>query len=197
MRLRNALVAATALPAVLAGAALLPACADADDACRYDAVPRFYRTQAVELSASSQRTGQPLTSNEPVAAADLLLAVQFQKAYYGNQPARHWQLLPAAHACPPAPAPGYLGTPQVLDSMVVRSRYAYDAQHPAGASLNDLLLETDTGQPLPARASRSAEPRLQLRVPPAVAGPQQFVVRYRFADGTMYSAQTPVLQLNR
>ncbi|WP_156109000.1 hypothetical protein [Hymenobacter sp. APR13] len=197
MRLKKCLMAAAAVPAALAGAALLPACADEDDACRYDAVPRFYRTQAVALVASSQRTGQLLADNEPVAAADLRLAVQLQKTYYGHQPARRWQLLPAAYACPPAPAPGYLGTPQVLDSVVLRSRYPYDAQHPAGASLNDLLLEADTGQPLPARASRSAEPQLQLRVPPAAAGPQQFVVRYRLADGTMYSAQTPVLQLSR
>jgi hypothetical protein len=176
--------------------ALLPGCAE-EDSCGYDAVPRFYRTQAVTLAASSQRTGQPVAANEPIAAADLLLAVHLQKTYYGHQPAKGWHLLPTAYACPPAPAPGYLGTQQALDSVVVRSRYAYDAQHPAGASLNDLLLETGLGQPLPARASRSAEPQLQLRVLPAAAGPQQFVVRYRLADGTVYSAQTPVLQLSR
>ncbi|WBA41929.1 hypothetical protein [Hymenobacter canadensis] len=186
------LLACSGLPA----GALLLSCAD-EEACGYDNVPRYYSTQAVELAASSQRTGQVLAANEPVAAADLLLAVRLQKTYYGHQPSRRRHLLPAAYACPPMPAPGYLGTLQRLDSVVVRSRYAYDAQHPAGASLNDLLLETGTGQPLSARASRSTEPQLQLRVPPAAAGAQQFVVRYRFADGTVYTAQTTVLQLSR
>lgn len=175
---------------------LLLSCAD-EDSCGYDNVPRFYRTQAVELVARSLRTGQQLAANEPVASVDLLLAVQMQKTYYGRQPSKRWHLVPESYACPPTPAPGYLGTQQLLDSVVVRSRYAYDAQHPAGTSLNDLLLETGIGEPLPARASRSTEPHLKLQVPPATAGPQQFVVRYRLADGTVYIAQTPVLQLSR
>lgn len=180
----------------LPAGSLLLSCTD-EDACGYDNVPRYYSTQAVELVASRLRTGQALAANEPVVAADLLLVVRLQKTYYGHQPSTRWHLLPAAYACPPMPAPGYLGTPQLLDSVVVRSRYAYDVQHPAGAFLNDLLLETGTGQPLPARASRSTEPQLQLRVAPAAAGAQQFIVRYRFADGTVYTAQTPVLQLSR
>ena len=98
-----------------------------------------------------------------------------------------------AWACSPAP-PAFV---EQLDSVLVRSRYAYDAQHPAGTPLNDVLsayeygslglrdyLQRQAGQPEEAM-------RLRLTAPPAAAGPQQFVVRYLLTNGEVYTAEPP------
>ncbi|QNH61505.1 hypothetical protein [Hymenobacter sediminicola] len=178
-----------------AGSVLL-SCAK-DDECRIGDVARYYTITGLALAASRQTTGASPGPNEPVPASDLLLAVQLQTTYYGYRPASSGGWLSAAYACPPTPAPGYLGTKQPLDSVVIRSRFAYDAGHPAGASLNDLLLDIETGQEFSPRGNQAYAPRLRFMTPPAQAGPQQFWVRYRLGTGEVYTAETPVLQLTR
>ena len=87
----------------------------------------------------------------------------------------------------------------MLDSLVVRCVYAYDATHPAGAVVNDLLTDGN-GQalpPVPAPGTRptSHQQELRLRQAPAQAGLQQFALRYRLANGETYTARTPVFTL--
>jgi hypothetical protein len=104
-----------------------------------------------------------------------------------------------AWACSPVP-PSFV---EQLDSLTVRSRYAYDAQHPAGTPLNDVLLASDySSLPLSTyllqQAGTPAEQlSLRLSAPPAAAGPQQFVVRYRLRNGEVHTAETPVFELQR
>ncbi|MBD2715758.1 hypothetical protein KBK19_12000 [Microvirga sp. STR05] len=192
---RKLLLGIVLLVAPLAGSVLL-SCTK-DDGCRIGNVARYYTITGLALAASRQTTGASPGPNEPVPAPDLLLSVQLQTTYYGYQSAPSGGWLPAAYACPPTPAPGYLGTRQPLDSVVIRSRFAYDAAHPAGASLNDLLLDTETGQEFSPRGNQAYAPRLRFKTSPAQAGPQQFRVRYRLGTGEIYTAETPVLQLTR
>jgi hypothetical protein len=89
---------------------------------------------------------------------------------------------------------------EVVDSLEVRSTNVYDAAHPAGSSLNDLLVNQASGQVLPATPVRGAAPELnglplQLRQGPSQMGPQQFVLRYRLTNGETYTARTPVFEL--
>ncbi|SHL69149.1 hypothetical protein [Hymenobacter psychrotolerans] len=168
-----------------------------DDECSIGDVARYYTVTGLTLAANRQTTGAPPGPNEPVPATDLLLAVQLQTTCYGFQPVPSDGWLPAAYACPPTPAPGYMGTKQPLDSVVIRSRFAYDAGHPAGASLNDLLLDIETGQEFSPRGNQTYAPRLRFKTSPAQAGAQQFRVRYRLGTGEVYTAESSVLQLTR
>lgn len=178
--------------------AVLESCTAKDGDCSISFSETFFDVQGLTLAAT-RATGQALTAGEALSAAELQLAVQLQVRYYSGQPVRTgW--LPAAYACPPAPIPGYKGTTEVLDSLVVRSAYAYDAAHPAGTSLNDLLISEHNGQPLPPVPARDTQPMLhawplRLRQGPSQAGPQQFVLRYRLTNGETYTARTPVFTL--
>ena len=175
--------------------ALLESCSDDD--CRYDSTQRYYDVQGVELVAVRQATGQPLVAGETAAAADLQLEMQLEERYYGSRPGRA-SGSSSAYACPPAPMPGYLGTTEILDSLTVRCAYAYDAAHPAGAVVNDLLLYRGGVQALPPVPGRNAMPvRLALRLwrGPDQPGQQQFVLRCRLTNGETYTARTPVFTL--
>lgn len=193
-RLLNLLLLLLVAPA----GAVLESCTAEDGDCRINFPESFFDVQGLALDAT-RTTGQALTAGEAVSAAEVQLAVQLQVRYYSGQSVRGgW--LPAAYACPPTPIPGYMGTTEVLDSLVVRSVYAYDAAHPAGTSLNDLLVSDNTGQPLPPVPPRGTQPMLytsslRLRQGPSQAGPQQFVLRYRLTNGETYTARTPVLTL--
>lgn len=116
-------------------------------------------------------------------------------------PAQPTGLLPAAYACSPT-RPAFT---EQLDSVVVRSRFDYDAQHPAGTPLNDLLDATSPysslTKPLPAYLTEQQgrpdeQLNLRLRSGPTVAGRQQFVVRYRLRNGESYTAQSVEMLLN-
>ena len=189
------------LLAVAPAGAVLEGCTDEDDDCRYDYSQEFYDVQGVTLAARRLATRQVLAAGEAALATEVYLEAQTKVRYYSFR-SRHSSWLPAAYACPPAPIPGYGGTDELLDSLVVRSAYAYDAAHPAGSSLNDLLLYESTGQPLPPVPERGTRPpsgagylTLRLKQGPAQAGPQQFVLRYRLTNGEAYTARTPVFEL--
>jgi hypothetical protein len=163
--------------------------------CGSEAVPSFFDVQGLTFDAIRQ--GQAVAAGESVVADDVQLVVQLQARYYGLQPVfSGW--LPAAYACEPSRTAGYKGSEEVLDSLVVRSTYAYDAAHPAGASLNDLLVDQSNSKTLPAKPAPNQmpyAPALRLLSKPTQAGPQQFVVRCRFTNGEVYTARTPVFTL--
>lgn len=164
------------------------------NSCGSEGVPAFFDVQGLGFNAIQQ--GRAVAAGESAVVTDLQLVVQLQERYYGQQPARSgW--LPAAYACSPLDA-GYKGSEEVLDSLVVRSAYAYDAAHPAGASLNDLLVDQGNSLPLPPKPAPNQMPYapvLRLRQAPSQAGLQQFVVRYRFTNGEVHTAKTPVFTL--
>lgn len=177
-------------------AAAIEGCTERDK-CRIDSSQAFFDVEGLHFTA--QQRGQPVGAGESVAAADIRLVIELQARYYSQDRALStW--LPAAVACPPTPIPGYKGTSEVLDSVVVRCVYAYDAAHPGGAAVNDLLLTEEDAQPLPAAPARNTQPALypqglRLRQAPAQPGLQQFVVRYRLTNGEIYTARTPVFTL--
>jgi hypothetical protein len=179
--------------------AALDGCTEDKDKCSSNQPDKFYDLQGLTLAAIRPATGQSVTAGETVTAAEVLLEIKHQVRYHATQPVRAgW--LPAAYACPPTPYAGYKGTTEILDSLVVRSVFVYDASHPAGAAINDLLLEKETGKPLPPVPAQHTSPalyglQLRFRQAPAQAGPQQFVVRYRLTNGETYSARTPVFTL--
>ena len=167
--------------------------------CNFAVAEKYFDVHGVVLNALRATTNQRLTADEPIAAADVRLEVNLQARYYSFR-ARPSGWLPMAYACSPSQLPGYGGTTEVLDSMEVRSTNAYDAAHPAGSSLNDLLVIQSGGLPLPVAPARGTAPeqnglQLQLRQGPAQAGPQQFVLRYRLTNGETYVARTPRLVL--
>lgn len=161
------------------------------NSCGSEGVPGFFDVQGLIFNATQQ--GRAIAAGESAAATDIQLLVRLQTRYYGQQPARSgW--LPAAYACSPLDA-GYKGSEEVLDSLVVRSAYVYDAAHPAGASLNDLLVDQGNSLPLPPKPAPNQMPYapvLRLRQAPSQVGLQQFVVRYRLTNGEIYTARTPV-----
>ena len=97
-----------------------------------------------------------------------------------------------------------------MDSVTIISRYDYDARHPAGTSLNDIVQVISTvnsavvspgtpvtllsqGQGTPYSAEIWRVQGLKLTVSPAQAGPQQLRVRYHQTNGEVYEAETPLL----
>ncbi|MDB5235342.1 MAG: hypothetical protein JWR44_2335 [Hymenobacter sp.] len=191
--MKKVLVTLLALALAPVGAAI-EGCADKYK-CSVGSPLAFFDVEGLIFAVIHQ--GQVLAAGQSVAAAEISLAIQLQKRYYSQRPVRAtW--LPAAYACPPTPMPGYMGTSEVLDSLVVRCVYAYDATHPAGAIVNDLLTN-EYGQivpPVPASGtSPGYQQELRLRQAPAQAGPQQFALRYRLTNGEAYAARTPVFTL--
>ena len=178
--------------------AVMEGCADKDE-CRYDYSSLAY-FDVEGLAFAVIHRGQALAAGQSVAAAEISLAIQLQMRYYSQRPVpvpATW--LPAAYACPPAPLAGHKGTSEVLDSLVVRCVFAYDAAHPAGAVVNDLLTD-ENGRALPPAPAPGTRPtgyqqELRLRQAPAQAGPQQFALRYRLTNGETYTARTPVFTL--
>ncbi|NVO86074.1 hypothetical protein [Hymenobacter terrestris] len=178
----------------------LPAC---EDQCGSD-VPRFFDVQNIQWQAervsTSGLSGPVLRDGETVGRASLRLKFAVVVQYYSLQKATAGQ----AFACSPAPA-GYQGTSERVDSLVVLSRYDYDAAHPAGRSLNDLLdlneaLSLQDVQITPRNIARPdgqpvQEIALRLKQAPTASAKQQFFVRYRQTNGEVYSAETPVFTI--
>lgn len=175
--------------------AVLQGCND----CAYSEAEKFFDVQGVTLDAFRATTNQRVVPNESIAAAGIRLEVNLQARFYSFK-IHQSSWLTTAYACEPSQTGGYGGTVEGLDSLVVRSVYAYDAVHPAGSSINDLLVNQSNRQALPAVPERGTVPELnglslQLRQGPAQAGPQQFVLRYRLTNGKTYTARTPVFTL--
>lgn len=175
--------------------AVLQGCND----CVFIEAEKYFDVQGVVLNAFRAKTNQRLAADEPIAAADVRLEINLQARYYSFKVCQSgW--LPTAYACEPSQIPGYGGTTEILDSLEVRGTNAYDATHPAGSSLNDLLVNQSSGLALPVAPMRGTAPEqyglsLQLRQGPAQAGPQQFMLRYRLTNGETYVARTPRLVL--
>ena len=166
----------------------------------------FYDVTGMVLVALDQGRTPALVLPSGGAAAAGSLALQVRpnvRLYSWQAPARPAAggLFPAAYACLP-PSPTFT---EQLDSLTIRSRFDYDARHPAGTSLNDLLVATDEYRrlPLPLPDYLTQYPgqlaiQLELRLAsaPAQPGRQQFVVRYRLRNGETYTALTPEFGVN-
>jgi hypothetical protein len=173
------------------------------DSCSCDkpSKPGYYDIEGVSLTAVRGPGPGPnvsvITSGISVSYALLGLRLAPDTRYFVQ--AKPIGGAGLAWACSPLP-PTFT---EQLDSVLVRSRYAYDARHPAGAALNDLLTVAPDGQEnlatyLQSRAGEpAAELTLRLSQPPASAGPQQLVLRYRLTNGEVYTAETPVFELQR
>ncbi|GAB2958074.1 hypothetical protein GCM10027048_26170 [Hymenobacter coalescens] len=161
---------------------------------------RYVDVEGVELKAYREPLGTSsmvLETGQSIEASRLLLTINLRERRYGAAPARGGFV-----AWADCIQPEY--TEQV-DSVSIRSRYAYDARHPAGTPLNDivqLLPHTGTGTPVTLLSQLQGTPsspegmsglRCKLTVPPAQAGPQQFRLRYHLTNGEVYEAETPVL----
>ncbi|AII51173.1 hypothetical protein [Hymenobacter sp. APR13] len=150
---------------------------------------RFLDVEGISLVANTSST-QPVVTNATVYSLALQLKCTLQTRGYGVQlPQGGFRTFAD---CKP---PDYT---EWGDSVVVTSRFDYDLQHPAGASLNDLLdLEarlTNVQQFHPVDLDQNTFRFLQR---PATSGPQQFRVYYRQTNGEVYTAETVVMNLLR
>ncbi|SHL69177.1 hypothetical protein [Hymenobacter psychrotolerans] len=141
---------------------------------------------------------QVLTTGQRVSAADLQLQLRLDTQLYSAQPAPTGGF--AAMACD-YPSPSYT---ESIDSLTVTSRYDYDAQHPAGSSLNDLVqLEDEYGQQISLREwlvvprQIGSFPNMVFRFRQAPAGSlvQQFRVRQHQTNGEVYTAETVAIEI--
>ncbi|GAB2958081.1 hypothetical protein GCM10027048_26180 [Hymenobacter coalescens] len=165
----------------------LPACdlLTGEKCGRGDALP-YFDVEGTDLVATS--AGRVVGAGESVRTADLRLLFTLQKRFYASA-----GLVPAAVACSPA-EPGYKGTTEALDSLTVTSRYDYDAQHPAGTPLNDLLLTSPVGGTRLANLPLN-DWSLQLAHGPAQPSTQHFVWRLRLRNGEVYTAESVPMHL--
>ncbi|OGX86833.1 hypothetical protein BEN48_00240 [Hymenobacter glacialis] len=136
--------------------------------------------------------------NGTVASREFRLRIGLKERHYTVVPVSGF--ISVAYACSPVPA-GSLGSVERMDSLSITSLYNYDAQHPAGTPLTDLLVvDGRTRIPVPSRQNplepfRFAE--ISLLNPPAATGPQQFRVYYRQTNGETYIAETDLITLVR
>jgi hypothetical protein len=176
----------------------LPACdlLSGTDKCGGDSLP-YYDVQGVRFWA--MQPGQQVQSGSTASVATLSLRLDLDVRYYSAAPAPAGRFLAAAMACDPAP-PGFRGTTERIDSLVIRSRYDYDAQHPAGSSLNDILLVDNSTHSLAhhlqgGQKEPSQQLWLRLSAAPTRSATQEFVVRYRLTNGEVYTAATPAFRI--
>lgn len=174
----------------------LPACDLIGPKCGRGAnVLPYFDVEGVFLIAQEQ--GRVLTTDEPISFDALQLQLRLQQRFYAAGGGLGFTA--AAYACDPAPN-GYRGTSETLDSVVVTSRYDYDARHPAGKPLNDLLrfhhgYSAGTLAQLDVKTLDLNDWTWVLTQGPASASTQQFVVRYYLRGGETYAAETPRLTL--
>ena len=141
------------------------------------------------------RTAVVLGNNPAVRAADLQMRLELVERLYSASPPRRGGFAAWADCIPPTPT----YTDQA-DSVRVTSRYDYDAQHPAGTSLNDIV-RFSYGTPLPDVIQRPqpvqtfTRQSLVFTVPPARAGTQQFQVRLHLVNGEVHQGSTPAFTL--
>lgn len=179
----------------------MPACSLLGTDCGRDRPATYYDVQGIDISVTRQPTDKPwevMTANTAVASRELRLRVGLKERHYTVVPVSGF--ISAAYACDPIPA-GSLGSAERMDSLSITSLYDYDALHPAGTQLADLLIiDGRSPLPLPSRQTplepfRFAE--LSLRDAPAATGLQKFRVYYRQTNGEVYTAETVVITLLR
>lgn len=180
--------------ALLCVSLLLPAC---EGAC--PSPPTFADVVGLQVVPYDRQMGVAGSANA-VRASELRLRLELQERLYTA--ALPWRGGFAAWADCAPPVPAY--TEQV-DSLQVTSRDDYDAQHPAGTPLNDVMRLTSGGGTTALR-DFLARPQgvelltrqyLSVTVPPARTSTQRFRVRLRLANGEVYqaAADAVVLQL--
>ncbi|QNH61506.1 hypothetical protein [Hymenobacter sediminicola] len=154
--------------------------------------------QALLLRQPAGAAGQVLTTGQSVSTADLQLRLRLDTRLYSARPASTGGF--AAMACDPT-GPEYT---EAIDSLTVTSRFDYDAQHPAGSSLNDLVqLENEYGQLIPLRewlavprvVGEGPDPAFRFRQVPASSLVQQFRVRYHQTNGEAYTTETVAIEI--
>lgn len=136
---------------------------------------------------------QVLVAGQSTSIAELELRLQLNSRVYSTILAPTGGF--AAMACDPAD-PEYT---EVVDSLTVTSRYPFDARHPAGTALNDLLrIDNGYGTPVPLN-QRLATPQsvgdfgrhgIRFAQAPTSSATQQFRVRYHQTNGEVYTAET-------
>lgn len=179
----------------------MPACGLLGNECGRANPATFYDVQGIEAFVTRQPMDQPWATVAPggvVASRELRLRVGLKERHYSVAPVQGF--IPAAYACSPVPA-GSLGSAERMDSLSITSLYNYDALHPAGTPLTDLL-SVDGRLPFPAPSRRNPlEPfrfaEISLLAPPASPGLQRFRVYYRQTNGEVYTAETEVITLTR
>lgn len=171
---------------------VLPACNLLCGDCCDLGPPGNYDITGTLLTALSTSNGGNVlvvAPNAPVRSTELRLQLSLDtRVVAAHRPVGGSGV---AYACSPRD-PEFT---EQLDSLVITSRFDFDAQHPAGTSLNDVLTTFDWSESLNdylrERAGRPdiVLPLLKLRTVPAQAGPQQFRVFYRLTNGEEYTAE--------
>jgi hypothetical protein len=181
----------------------LPACDWNGDWGDYCGGSRYIDVEGVELRAFREPFvpgSQPLPAGQSIRFSELRLQLNLQQKRWSAAPTRGGFRAWADCSDPE--------NDEAVDSLTITSRYDYDARHPAGTSLNDLVLVV----PMSGAASPGTAVTLQslfqhapftvlhfpvgwlaLTAAPAQPGPQQFRVRYHQTNGEVYQADTPLL----
>ncbi|UOQ74730.1 hypothetical protein [Hymenobacter cellulosilyticus] len=165
---------------------LLPAC---ESACP-NPDPTM-KVDGINLILYSQQTGV-LANRQMVQAKDLLLGLELvpPTAFVPQRGGF------AAWADCISASPIFIGE---VDSLVVTSSNDYDAQHPAGTSLNDLARIGTTALNdflvSPREAKHINNQYVTLTAPPARAGNQQFQVRIHLVGGKAYKTTSSTVNL--
>ncbi|WP_158010853.1 hypothetical protein [Hymenobacter lapidarius] len=179
----------------------MPACGLLGNECGRANPATYYDVQGIEAFVTRQPMDQPWATVAPsgiVASRELRLRVGLKERHYSVVPVQGF--MSVAYACSPVPA-GSLGSAERMDSLSITSLYNYDALHPAGTPLTDLLGVDGRPQfPAPSRRNplepfRYAE--ISLLSPPVTTGPQQFRVYYRQTNGEVYTTQTAAVTVVR
>lgn len=132
----------------LAAGFSMPNCVDCD--CSKLTLP-YFDIKGVQLLLFKAREccSKSLVPYTAVEAEDLQQITLFYEAEFltrlGGSPSecKHWSWMPSLWACS-CEDPGYKGAKlEMLDTLVVTTLYDYDANHPAGSALNDLLRIND------------------------------------------------------
>lgn len=176
---------------------VLPACdLFCGDCCNLGPAGKYDITGTVltALRTDIGRNAMVLGTNESIRSADLRLQIALNTQLTAFRSSGGGSV---AYACSPAD-PEFI---EQLDSLAITSRFNFDAQHPAGTSLNDVFASFDWSENLNDYLRQQAGrpsgrlPLLTLRSGPAQAGPQQFRVFYRLTNGEEHTAETVPLLL--
>ncbi|UOQ52674.1 hypothetical protein [Hymenobacter cellulosivorans] len=177
----------------------LPACSLLGTDCGRNRPDTYYDVQGIGFSVARQprdKSWEFAAAGNTVPSRELRLRLTLKERHYTVVPVAG--LLPAAYACDPVPA-GSLGSTEQMDSLSITSDYDFDALHPAGTQLADLLLVDERYSLLVPSRQMPLEPfrfvELSLREAPATTGPQKFRVYYRQTNGEIYTAETVAITL--
>lgn len=151
------------------------------------------------LNEHSNFEFESLPENESVDFDKLAISVQASVEYYSEARPLPFSYT-SAFACDPPP-PGYKGTNQLLDSLVITSNYDFDPEHPKGTKLNEFF-DRYTGQRAPLieylkQESLQAPEGLDLllNTMPTGSSTQEFTFTFYLSSGQVYSTETMSIQL--